>query len=84
MVAKPRWLSFVFRAVGDIGSGDGGGIIGDLIGVIGVGVTGDLNESIGLVVCVPAGTMLRESFGFMALEASILTICVLDVLRQLR
>jgi len=75
MVAKPRWLSFVFRDVGDIGSGDGGGIIGDLKGVIGVGVMGDLNDNFGLVVCAAAGAMLRESFGFMALEASILT-CV--------
>jgi len=63
----------VFRVVGDIGSGDGGGIIGDLIGVIGVGVTGDLSESTGLVVCAAAGAMLSESFGFIALEASILT-----------
>lgn len=78
-MAKPRWLSLVFRAVGDIGSGDGG-IIGDLIGVIGVGVTGDLSDRVGLVVCAAAGAMLSESFGFMALEASILTDVCIDML----
>jgi len=73
MVAKPRALSFVFRDVGDIGSGEGEGIMGDLRGVIGVGVTGDLNDSAGLVVCADGVAMLSESFGFMALEASIFT-----------
>ena len=71
---NPRWLSLVLRAVGLIGSGDSGALKGDMRGAKGVGVTGDFSDSVGLVDCAAAGEMLRESFGFMTLEASILTI----------
>lgn len=75
---KPRWLSFVLRAVGLNGSGDNGVLKGDLRGA--KGVTGDLSDNTGLVACVVIGATLRESFGFIALEASMLTDLVLIVL----
>lgn len=68
------------------------GVMGDLSGVMPVGVLHVLiaSDSIGLlavVVVVGCGTgaMLRESFGFIALEANILIrglICLLCVLES--
>lgn len=79
----------MLRAVGDCGSGERGdlrgavgtGVMGDLIGAIAVGVLGDLmaRDNMGLftvvvvVVVCGTGVTMRESFGFMALEANMLT-----------
>lgn len=85
----------MLRAVGDCGTGDiaigeanvciGLAEMGELSGDMAVGVTGDLmaRDSAGLVTGVGfdgmAVTMLRESLGFMALEASMMTVMFICV-----
>lgn len=83
----PLAFILVLRAVGELGKGDMGDLIGaigidvmgDLSGAIATGVIGELTERVSmglLAVAVVVGwdpvTTLRDSFGLTALEANIL------------
>lgn len=78
MVEKPRWLSFVLRAVGLRGEGDSG-VRGDMVIVM---ATGDLRDRTGRdVLLVEAAAMLKESLGLAARAAYIMSVVVCDRLR---